>query len=72
MLKLLTKIIIIQLLTKSTAFAGFDIGDKTYLLEETGYTFYADYPELTLSGAIGACNVSGGLTKNKRKTKKIQ
>jgi len=33
------------------------------------YTFYADYPEFTLSGAIGACTVLGGSKKKKRKPK---
>ena len=37
---------------------------------EDQYTFYANYPEFTLSGAIGACTVSGGSKKNKRKSKK--
>ena len=47
-----------------------DINKRQFTEDNAKYTFYADFPEFTLSGAIGACNVSGGSKKKKRKTKK--
>jgi len=34
------------------------------------YTFYADYPQLNLTGMIQACSIMGGAKKKKRRTKK--
>lgn len=51
-------------------FGSIFINKMQFTEDNANYTFYADFPEFTLSGAIGACNVSGGSKKKKRKTKK--
>ncbi len=64
--------------TKASSMNGFYIGNNytnIYLTGETypHLTFYADYPEFTLTGVIGACNVSGGggSKKKKRKSRRV-